>query len=90
MSSAAVKERQNHGGIVTGVDLIIWDSIMIQRIRTKRAEVAIEGTVLLQQHDDVLDALQTTIGYNVHRGCSRGCVALRVRGRDGVSGILRR
>ena len=62
---------------------------MMQRIVAKRAEVAIERAVLLHHHDDVLDALQTAIGYNVHRGRSRGCVALRVHGSDGVSGILR-
>ena len=87
MSCASAEERKNDVGIVTGVDLIAGE--FRRSIGAKRAEVAIEGTVLLQHYDDVLDPLQTAIGDNIYRGCSRGCVALRVRGRDGVSGILR-
>src|SRR5579864_6938909 len=90
VSGAAAEERKNDVGIVTGVDLIIRNVIDVGRIVTKRAEVAIERAILLQHHDDVLDSLQATVGNNIYRGRSRGCVALRGRGCDGVSGVRRR
>src|SRR5438309_11086596 len=90
MSGASAKEWQNDIGIVTGVDLVIRDMVDIGRIVAELAEVAIERTILLQHHDDVLDPLQPAVRDNIYRGRSRGCVALRVRGGDGVNGILRR
>src|SRR5579859_216349 len=88
VSGAAAEERKNDGGIVTGVDLIARK--FCRSVGAKRAEVAIERAILLQHYNDVLDSLQATVGDNIYRGRSRGCVALRVRGCDSVSGILRR
>ena len=89
MSGAAVEERQNDVGIITGVDLVVRDVMTLVALVTELAEVAIERTVLLQHHDDVLDALQTTVGYNIHRGWSRRVLPWASVAVTGVGGILR-
>ena len=64
MPSAAIEERQNDVWIISGVDLVA--GMNFGGVVAKSAEVAIERAVLLQHYDDVLDSLQTAVGYNIY------------------------
>ena len=60
-----------------------------RNIRSEVREVAIERAIFLQDHDDVLDALQSCVCADAHSCLSRGGVALAVNGGGRIGGILR-